>query len=129
MTQLLSRLKHIKRNIRSSSLIKGRAKVKRIEYLKIVIIISLILFPLFSNYNIGSYAEEYNIISENSISVLKVSSSNELDSGKEDEVIVSTFNGMKVAFIIIGVLVIAIPTIIIILIIKWLIGKKKHNKR
>jgi len=129
MTQLLSRLKHIKRNIRYSSLIKGRAKVKRIEYLKIVIIISLILFPLFSNYNIGSYAEEYNIISENSISVLKVSSSNELDSGKEDEVIVSTFNGMKVAFIIIGVLVIAIPTIIIILIIKWLIGKKKHNKR
>jgi hypothetical protein len=35
---------------------------------------------------------------------------------------------MKVAFIVIGVLVIAIPIIIIILVIKWLIRKKKHNK-
>jgi hypothetical protein len=128
MTHLLSRLKHQNENIDYSLLIMGRTKIKKIEHFKIVIIIASILFLLFSNYSIISYAEENTIVSENSLSVLKVSSSKELNTEKENEVIVSTFNGMKVAFIVIGVLVIAIPIIIIILIVKWLIRKKKHIK-
>jgi amino acid transporter len=128
MTHLLSRLKHQNENIDYSLLIMGRTKIKKIEHFKIVIIIAFILFLLFSNYSIISYAEENTIVSENSLSVLKVSSSKELNTEKENEVIVSTFNGMKVAFIVIGVLVIAIPIIIIILIVKWLIRKKKHIK-
>lgn len=76
------------------------------------------IFSLFFIYHTESYADGNNDIVQDNEGIPN-------ETIDEGEVLVNSNNGMKIAFIIIGVCILAIPVIIIILIIKWFVRKQK----
>jgi predicted ATP-dependent serine protease len=97
--------------------------LKTLGILSGVIGIILVVLLLFSGYSYASYTKADTGISQNRLAVMTIALEEKHDTNdtEKDKVLVNTFDGTKVAFIIIGICLLAVLVISVILIVWFVI--------